>query len=61
MPGVDGVTWEQYQQGLDGRLADLHSRIHRGIVQQALSEVLNEIPGPISGLVVITRGRNRMR
>ena len=72
-PGVDGVTWEQYQQGLDGRLADLHSRIHRGsyraqpskrshiakedgqmrplgisaledkIVQQALSEVLNQI------------------
>jgi group II intron reverse transcriptase/maturase len=29
-PGVDDVTWEQYQQGLDGRLADLHSRIHRG-------------------------------
>lgn len=29
-PGVDGVSWEQYQQGLDGRLADLHSHIHRG-------------------------------
>ena len=71
--GVDEVTWEQYQQGLEGRLADLHSRIHRGsyraqpskrsyiakedgqkrplgisaledkIVQQALSEVLNQI------------------
>jgi len=24
------VTWEQYEQGLEGRLADLHSRIHRG-------------------------------
>ena len=72
-PGVDEVTWEQYQQGMEGRLADLHSRIHRGsyraqpskrsriakddgqkrllgisaledkIVQQALSEVLNQI------------------
>jgi group II intron reverse transcriptase/maturase len=29
-PGVDEVRWEQYQQGLEGRLADLHSRIHRG-------------------------------
>ena len=72
-PGVDEVTWEHYQQGMEGRLADLHSRIHRGsyraqpskrsriakddgqmrllgmsaledkIVQQALSEVLNQI------------------
>lgn len=71
--GVDEVTWEQYQQGLEGRLSDLHSRIQRGsyraqpskrsyiakddgrmrplgisaledkIVQQALSEVLNQI------------------
>jgi RNA-directed DNA polymerase len=29
-PGVDGVTWEEYEVGLEGRLADLHSRIHRG-------------------------------
>jgi group II intron reverse transcriptase/maturase len=29
-PGVDEVRWEQYEQGLEGRLADLHSRIHRG-------------------------------
>ena len=28
--GVDEVRWEQYEQGLEGRLADLHSRIHRG-------------------------------
>jgi retron-type reverse transcriptase len=72
-PGVDDVTWQEYQQGLEGRLEDLHRRIHRGsyraqpskrsrivkedgqtrplgisvledkIVQQALSEVLNEI------------------
>ena len=72
-PGVDDVRWEEYRQGLEGRLEDLHSRIHRGsyraqpskrsriakedgrtralgisvledkIVQQALSEVLNQI------------------
>ena len=29
-PGVDGMTWEDYGQGLEARLADLHGRIHRG-------------------------------
>ena len=29
-PGVDGVTWKEYESGLEGRLADLHNRIHRG-------------------------------
>lgn len=28
--GVDGVRWEEYEPGLEGRLADLHSRVHRG-------------------------------
>ena len=29
-PGVDGVTWQEYETGLEGRLNDLHSRVHRG-------------------------------
>jgi RNA-directed DNA polymerase len=29
-PGVDGVTWKEYENGLEDRLADLHSRVHRG-------------------------------
>ena len=29
-PGVDGITWEEYETGLEGRLADLYSRVHRG-------------------------------
>ncbi len=29
-PGVDGVTWQEYETGLDDRLIDLHSRVHRG-------------------------------
>ncbi len=29
-PGVDGITWQEYETGLEGRLADLHSRVHRG-------------------------------
>ena len=29
-PGVDGMTWREYEDGLDSRLTDLHGRIHRG-------------------------------
>ena len=29
-PGVDGVTWREYETGLEGRLVGLHSRVHRG-------------------------------
>jgi RNA-directed DNA polymerase len=29
-PGVDGVTWRQYEEGLEDRLAGLKDRIHRG-------------------------------
>jgi RNA-directed DNA polymerase len=29
-PGVDGVTWYEYETGLEERLADLHGRVHRG-------------------------------
>src|SRR5262249_10614725 len=29
-PGVDGLTWQEYEDGLDDRLADLHRRVHTG-------------------------------
>ncbi len=29
-PGVDGVTWQEYEPELEGRLVDLHGRVHRG-------------------------------
>ena len=29
-PGVDGITWQEYGTGLEGRLVDLHDRVHRG-------------------------------
>jgi len=29
-PGVDGVTWHQYEEGVEERIADLHERVHRG-------------------------------
>ena len=28
--GVDGVSWEDYGEGLENKLKDLHDRIHRG-------------------------------
>jgi group II intron reverse transcriptase/maturase len=30
-PGVDGVMWQEYESGLENRLIDLHSRVHRGV------------------------------
>src|SRR6202051_1213558 len=29
-PGVDGMTWPEYETGLEERLLALHSRVHRG-------------------------------
>ena len=28
--GVDGVMWQEYAEGLEDRLVDLHGRVHRG-------------------------------
>src|SRR5467141_2188694 len=32
-PGVDGVTWQEYEDGLEDRLIDLHDRVHCGAYQ----------------------------
>ena len=29
-PGVDGLTWQDYEADLDRNLTDLHDRVHRG-------------------------------
>src|SRR6202453_586353 len=29
-PGVDGLTWWEYEQNLEANLVDLHARVHRG-------------------------------
>ena len=29
-PGVDGVRWSEYEDGLEDRLKDLQGRVHRG-------------------------------
>ena len=30
-PGVDGMTWQDYEADLEPRLEDLHARVHRGV------------------------------
>ena len=37
-PGVDGVTWQEYETGLQNRLAVLHSRVHCGAYRAKLPE-----------------------
>ena len=29
-PGVDGVTWKEYETGLEAKIVGLHNRVHRG-------------------------------
>lgn len=44
-PGVDGLTWQEYETDLDRRLEDLHSRVHRG-TYRALPSKRAYIPKP---------------
>src|SRR5450755_288111 len=37
-PGVDGVRWQEYEEGLEDRLADLKDRIHGGAYRAQPSE-----------------------
>src|ERR1035437_1963356 len=47
-PGVDGVTWREYEVGLEDRLPDLHSRVHRGAYRAQPSRRVY-IPKPDGG------------
>ena len=44
-PGVDGVTWQDYEVGLEGNLQDLHANVHRG-TYRALPVRRRFIPKP---------------
>jgi RNA-directed DNA polymerase len=37
IPGVDGMTWQEYGEELERKLADFHTRIHRGAYRAAPS------------------------
>jgi group II intron reverse transcriptase/maturase len=44
-PGVDGLTWKDYEAGLEHHLEDLHARVHRG-AYRALPSRRVYIPKP---------------
>ena len=44
-PGVDGLTWRAYEEGLDAKILDLHSRLHKG-AYRALPSRRVYIPKP---------------
>ncbi len=44
-PGVDGMTWQDYDSGLEDDLRDLHARVHRG-TYRALPVRRRFIPKP---------------
>ena len=44
-PGVDGMTWQDYESGLEDHLLDLHARVHRG-TYRALPVRRRFIPKP---------------
>ena len=46
--GVDGLTWREYAQGLEGRLADLHDRVHSGAYRATPSKRVY-LPKPDGG------------
>ena len=49
-PGIDGMSWQQYGEGLEARLRDLQDRVHRG----------NYHPQPVRR-VYIPKGDGRSR
>ena len=46
--GVDGVTWEEYEEGVEERLLDLNDRVHKGTYRAKPSRRV-EIPKPDGG------------
>ncbi len=46
--GVDGVTWEECEEGLEERLLDLNDRVHKGTYRAKPSRRV-EIPKPDGG------------
>jgi group II intron reverse transcriptase/maturase len=46
--GTDGMTWGMYEAGLEGRLADLHDRVHSGAYRATPSRRV-KIPKPGGG------------
>jgi retron-type reverse transcriptase len=59
-PGVDGVTWDQYEAGLPGKLVDLHGRVQRG-AYRALPSRRQYIPKPDGRMRPLGEPRSKTR
>src|SRR5947208_5368087 len=55
-PGVDGLTWQDYEADLDRKIEDLHARVHRG-AYRALPSRRHYIPKPVPGRCSNMRSR----
>ena len=47
--GIDGVTWDQYETGLEGNLADLHGRAYDGVPIGRSRRGVSISPSPTAG------------
>jgi RNA-directed DNA polymerase len=58
--GVDGVTWTDYEEGLESRLEDLHRRIHGGAYrpQPARRTYIPKVDGRLRPLAIATVSAN---
>src|ERR1700747_1154312 len=63
-PGVDRLTWKDYEAGLERKLEDLHDRVHRG-AYRALPSRRGVVPkaggrgGPPAGAAPVGKHRPR--
>jgi hypothetical protein len=48
-PGVDGVTWRDYERHLEANLVDLHERLHRSTYRALPSLPCQGFPAVASG------------
>ena len=42
-PGVDRVTWQQYEQGLEARIQDLHGRLDELLASGRLDSLIQSL------------------
>ena len=59
-PGVDGLTWRDYEADLDRRIEELHARVHRGAYRARPSrrQYIPKPDGRQRPLAVATRPSN---
>jgi group II intron reverse transcriptase/maturase len=51
-PGVDGLTWEDYEADLDRKIEDLHARVHQGAYRAPRRRYIRKADGRLRPLAV---------